>query len=298
MKFSRNPASLFLLPLCCIGAFVSDIVWAGESSGARVGTGPNFKGPIGLQLYSLRDDFAKDVPGTLKRVENYGIRNVELAGTYNLAPEKFKEMLSAHHLKGVSGHFPYERFRDDVQGIARDAKTLGLQYAGCAWIPHKDDFDEQECRAAAAVFNRAGEVLAKEGIRFFYHTHGYEFQPHGHGTLFDLLMSETKPDLVRYEMDVFWIVHPGQDPVKLLDKYGHRFELIHLKDMKKGLKGDLTGKSDVTNDVALGTGQMKWSAILAAAKRAGVKWYFIEDESPTAAEQIPQSLRFLEQVRF
>jgi len=87
--------------------------------------------------------------------------------------------------------------------------------------------------------------------------------------------------------------------VRLLKKYGKRFELMHVKDMKKGTPtGMLTGKSDVANDVALGTGLMDWPAILKAAKKAGVKWYFIEDESPTSVEQIPQSLRFLEQVKF
>jgi sugar phosphate isomerase/epimerase len=262
------------------------------------GIGPSFTGPIGLQLYSLRADFAKDVPGTLAKVRGYGIKNVELASTYNLSPAKFKELLDANGLKPVSGHFPYERFRDDAEGIARDAQALGLQYVGCAWIAHEGDFDEKECRDAIAVFNRAGQTLSKQGLKFFYHTHGYEFQPHGSGTLFDLMMAETKPEFVRYEMDVFWILHPGQDPVKLLQKYGQRFELMHVKDMKKGTLGDLTGHSDVSNDVALGTGRMDWPAILSAAKKAGVKWYFIEDESPTAAAQIPQSLRFLEQVKF
>ena len=272
---------------------------AADAPSARAGIGPSFKGPIGLQLYSLRADFAKDVPGTLPKVRRFGIENVELAGSYDLTPEKFKALLDANHLKPVSGHFPYERYRDDVEGVARDAKALGLQYAGCAWIEHKGDFDEKTCREAIAVFNRAGEALAKHGLKFFYHTHGYEFQPHGQGTLFDLLVAGTKPEFVRYEMDVFWIVHPGQDPVKLLEKYGRRFELMHVKDMKKGTPtGLLTGSSDVSNDVALGTGQMDWPAILSAAKRAGVKQYFIEDESPTAAEQIPQSLRFLEQVKW
>jgi len=207
--------------------------------------------------------------------------------------------LEARGLKAISGHFPYERFRDDVDGVARDAKALGLQYAGCAWIPHKGDFDEKTCREAIAVFNRAGEALAKSGVKFFYHTHGYEFQPFGQGTLFDLLLSETKPNFVSYQMDIFWIVHPGQDPVKLLDKYGPRFVSMHLKDMKKGLKGDLTGHvADLSNDVVLGTGQIDLPAVLKAAKRVGIKWYFIEDESPTAAEQIPQSLRYLDQVKF
>jgi len=286
--------SFSLSGLCVMAALTT----LAADSTSQVGVGPSFKGPIGLQLYSLRAEFAKDLPGTLEKVRSYGIKNVELAGTYTLAPVQFKEMLQTKGLKPISGHFPYERYRDDAEGVARDAKALGLQYAGCAWITHNGDFDEKTCREAIAVFNRAGETLAKNGVKFFYHTHGYEFQPYNQGTLFDLLMSETNPKFVRFQMDIFWIVHPGQDPVKLLEKYGSRFELMHLKDMKKGVKGDLSGHSPVTNDVVLGTGQMALPAILSAAKRAGVKWYFIEDESPTAAEQIPQSLRYLEQVKF
>ena len=259
----------------------------------------SFKADPGLQLYSLRDDFKKDVPGTLKKVQGFGIRQVELAGTYDLAPEKFKALLAAHGLQAVSSHFAYDRFRDDPEGVAREAKALGIKYAGCAWIPHTGTFDEKACRGAIEVFNRAGAVLARHGLKFFYHTHGYEFQPHGQGTLFDVLMSETKPEYVSYEMDVFWVVHPGLDPVNLLGKYGKRFELMHVKDMKKGVKtGDLSGKTDVSNDVTLGTGQMKWPALLQAAEKAGVKYYFIEDESPTSAQQIPQSLKFLKQVKW
>ena len=266
---------------------------------AATGAGASFKGQIGLQLYSLREQFAKDVPATLDRVRDFGVQYVELAGTYNLAPDRFKRQLEAKGLKPISGHFPYERFRDQVEEVARDAKALGIEYVGCAWIPHQATFDEKTAREAIAVFNRAGEALSKHGLKFFYHTHGYEFQPHGNGTLFDLMMAETKPDFVRYQMDVFWIVHPGQDPVKLFEKYGKRFELMHVKDMRKGTPtGLLTGHSDVTNDVALGSGTMNWPAILKAAQQAGVKWYFIEDESPTSAEQIPQSIRFLERVKF
>jgi sugar phosphate isomerase/epimerase len=263
------------------------------------GIGPSFKGPVGLQLYSLREQFAKDVPATLDQVRGFGIQYVELAGTYNMAPGKFKEQLDARGLKGISGHFAFEQLRDHVEDVARDAQALGLQYVGCAWIPHNGAFDEKICRDAIAVFNRAGQALASHGLKFFYHTHGYEFQPHGNGTLFDLLMAETKPEFVRYQMDVFWIVHPGQDPAKLLDRYGSRFELMHVKDMKKGTPtGLLTGSSDVTNDVAVGTGVMDWPVILKAARKAGIKWYFIEDESPTSVEQIPRSLRYLEQVKF
>ncbi len=263
------------------------------------GLGASFKGPIGLELYSLRDQFAKDVPSTLDRVRDLGIQYVEVAGTYNLAPEKFKQQLDAKNLKPISGLFDYARFRDDAEGVAREAKVLGLQYVGCAWIAHKTgSFNEANMRGAIAVFNRAGEALAKHGLKFFYHTHGYEFQPFGDGTLFDLMMKETKPEFVRYEMDVYWIIHPGQDPVKLLEKYGNRFELMHVKDMRKGTPNGLDGKSDVKNDVALGTGIMKWNDIMKAAQKAGIKWYFIEDESPISIEQIPVSMRFLELLRF
>ena len=254
--------------------------------------------PVGLQLYSLREQFKKDVPGTLDQVRAFGITNVELAGTYGLTPEKFKAELDARRLKAVSAHFPYEQCRDDIERVVREAKVLGVEYAGCAWIPHKDPFDEKTCREAAAVFNRAGEALAKHGIKFFYHTHGYEFLPYRDGTLFDLLIAETKPEYVRIEMDVYWIIHPGQDPVKLLEKYGKRFELMHVKDMKRGTPGGFTGQSDVTNNVVLGQGIIDLPSVFRAAKKAGVKWYFIEDESPSSVEQIPQSLRYLEKVKF
>jgi sugar phosphate isomerase/epimerase len=263
---------------------------------ARAGS---FDQPIGLQLYSLRADFTRNVPATLEKVKSFGIRDVELAGTYNLSPERFKEMLKANGLNPVSGHFPFDAYRTNLAGVVHDAKILGLKYSGCAWIPHEGAFDEKECRDAAAVFNQAGEALAKEGIQFFYHVHGFEFESHGNGTLLDLLMAETNPKQVRYQMDVLWVVFPGQDPVKLLEKYKGRWELMHLKDLKKGVAtGSLSGKTDVANDVVLGTGQMDWKAIMAAAKKAGIKHYFIEDESPTAAEQIPQSMKFLKQVQW
>lgn len=256
-------------------------------------------GRLGLQLYSLRDQFAKDVPGSLKQTRDFGFKYAELAGTYNLKPEEFKKVLAEHRIKPIAGHFPYEKYRDDVESVANDAKALGLKYAGCAWIPHQGEFDEKTCREAIEVFNKAGEALAKYGIKFFYHQHGYEFRPHGDGTLMDLMMAETNPKLVAFEMDIFWVQFPGQDPVKWLEKYPTRWELVHLKDMKQELKtGDQSGHTDVSNDVALGTGQLDMSGILRAGRKAGVKWYFIEDESPSVVQQIPVSLRFLRQIRF
>ena len=264
-----------------------------------VGTSADFKGPVGLQLYSLRAEFtAHGVPAALKQAKGYGFQIVETAGTYNLPPEKFKGLLDEAGLKPVSGHFPFEKYRDDAEAIAKEAKALGLEYAGVAWIPHKAEFNEQDARNAINVFNKAGEVLKKHGIKFFYHIHGYEFQPHGDGTLLDLIIKETKPEFVSYEMDVYWVVHPGQDPVKLFEKYGKRWQLVHIKDKRKGVAGSMDGKSDVKNDVTVGTGQMDWSKILKAAQKAGVKYYFIEDESPVVNNQLEPSLRYLETVKF
>ena len=242
---------------------------------------------------------AKDVPGTLAKVHAWGVKYVELAGTYNLTPEAFKSQLEANGLTAVSGHFSFETYRDHPEQVVKDAKTLGLKYAGCAWIPHGNPFDEKTCREAAAVFNKAGELLQKEGIHFFYHVHGYEFQPFNNETLLDLLFKETNPKLVHYQMDIFWIVHPGQDPVKLLAKYPERWELMHLKDMKKSTPtGLLTGGTEVTNDAALGEGKIELPPILKAGAKNHIKYYFIEDESPVSETQIPVSLKYLSEVKW
>jgi len=256
----------------------------------------SFKGPLGLQLYSLRKGFNKDVPNTLDQVMSFHFVDVELAGTYGKTPEEFNGLLATRGLKAIAGHFPFDRFKNDPEGVAREAKVLGMQYAGCPWIPHKGAFTEQDCRDAAAVFNHAGAVLASHGIKFYYHTHGYEFQPYQDGTLFDLLMHETNPRYVSFEMDVMWVIFPGQDPVKLLLKYGDRWKLMHLKDPRKGIESNLSGGTKANNDMPLGTGQANWPAILKAAQKVGVRWYFIEDESDAVLDQMPKHLDYLEHV--
>ena len=269
------------------------------SPGGGSDTG-RFEGAVGLQLYSLRNQIKTDgVEAVLDRVKAWGIREVELAGTYDLPPERFRALLDQRGLVPVSGHFPYDRYKKDPEGVARDAKALGLKFAGCAWINHTAPFSEAACREAAAVFNKAGEILAREGIRLFYHIHGYEFQPHGEGTLFDLFAKETRPEWVSLQLDVLWAFLPGQDPAALLRRFGPRWVSLHLKDLKKGVaRGVMTGKTDVENDMVLGDGQMDWPAILTAAREAGVKHYFIEDESSRSTGQIPLSRRFLEELRW
>src|SRR4051794_128385 len=141
-----------------LSLMVSCVVLLGAASAAGKSSG--FKGPLGLQLYSLRAQFAKDVTGTLDKVRDMGFKYVETAGTYGMAPEKFKKECNSRGLAVMSAHFPYEKFRDDVESIAREAKALGAKYAGCAWITHSGAFNEKDCREAAKVFNTAGDALA------------------------------------------------------------------------------------------------------------------------------------------
>jgi sugar phosphate isomerase/epimerase len=275
---------------------------SGCATSSSVGTGASFKGPIGLQLYSLRGLFTKSVPQGLALTKSYGIKEVELAGTYGMPPEKLKAMLDEHGLNPVAGHFSFDKLRDDPEGVAKEAKALGLKYAGSAWIPHQGAFDEAQAKAAAATLNKAGEVFAKYGIKVYYHCHGFEFQPGvipGGRKAMEILLTETNPKVVDFQMDILWITFPGEDAAEWLTKYPGRWVSLHMKDLKKGVKtGSHVGGTDPNNDVVLGTGQMNWPKILAAAKKSGVKYYFIEDESADAANQIPRSLKFLEQVKF
>jgi len=254
---------------------------------------------MGLQLYSLRNQFAKDVPGTMAEIKSWGVNNVELAGTYGLSTEQFKAQLDAHGLRPISAHYGYDQFRTNLDWIISDAKMLGLKYVGCAWVPHGATFDEPTCREAIATFNHAGQVLAEHGLKFFSHTHGYEFAPYKDGTFFDLLMAQTDPKYVSFEMDIFWVAHAGQDPTRLMEKYGSRWKLMHLKGMKEGTPtGFYTGQSDPNNDTPVGQGKISFPPLFKAAAKAGVQWYFIEDESDRCEQQIPVSLKYMRDLRW
>jgi sugar phosphate isomerase/epimerase len=259
----------------------------------------SFSDRIGLELQSLNKTIRKDMSGTLEKAHNFGFKYVELVGDYNLSPAALKAELQAHHLVATSVHFPYEKFRDNPEAVATEAVALGLTYAGCPTIPQRDALDEQGCRDAITVFNHAGEVLAAHGIKFFYHPHGFEFKPSGDGTLFDLLVAKTDPKFVHFQMDIFWIVHAGQDPVKLLERYNTRWISMHLKDMKKGAPtGLFTGKTAAANFVAIGQGRIDVPGVLRAARKIGITSYFIEAESATPEHEIVESVQYLRELKW
>lgn len=261
----------------------------------------DFHDHLGLQLWSLRDQTKADVPAALDWVKARGITEVETAGTGNLSAEEFSKLLKDRGLKAVSAHIGYDDLTKDLAGSVKKAKTLGVKYVMTAWIPHQGAFTPAMARTAAADFNKWGAAFKAEGITYGFHPHGYEFvaiPEEGGKTPFDILVAETKADLVSFEMDVFWVFHAGIDPASLLKKYPTRWSLLHVKDIRKGaVTGLSTGGAPPTDNVAVGTGQINWPEVLKAAQDVGVQHFFIEDETPTPLVCIPDSLKYLRALK-
>lgn len=253
-----------------------------------------FAQEVGLQLYSLRNELKTDVPGTLAKVKEWGITNLEGGGTSGMEMEAYKKLLKDNNLKIVSVGADFNDLKNDPQKAVDNAKAFGAKYVVCFWIPHDgDNFTFENIKEAVDVFSKAGKVLQENGLSLCYHPHGYEFRPYENETLFDYLVKNTNPKHFNFEMDVFWIKHPGQDPVALLNKYPNRFLLMHLKDRKAGTPGNEFGRADVESNVVLGTGDVGIAEVMKAGKKAGVKYFFIEDESSRSVQQIPESLKFM-----
>ena len=259
---------------------------------------PLYNAPLGVQAYTFRHSFPKDIAATLDTIKMLGFTELE-GGGGRMAPEEFRKLCEERGISIPSTGTSYEQLVEDPKAVADQAKALGAKYVMTAWIPHqKGAFNLENAKKAVEDFNTAGKVLKENGITFCYHVHGFEFQPHENGTLMDYIISNTNPEYVSFEMDVMWTHFGGGDPVALLNKYGDRWKLMHLKDLRKGTPKDLTGSTPDENDVPLGTGELDIPGILKAAKKAGVKHYFIEDESPPheVTKELPQSIAYLKSL--
>lgn len=258
----------------------------------------NAQDKVGVQLYSFRNQFKQDVPGTIKAIEAMGITLVEGGDSYGLPVKDIKMLLSASKLKVVSVGCDYAELEKSPMDIVEKAKSYGATYVMCPWIPHPEGpISFELAQKAVKVFNDAGKILKEHGIKLVYHAHGYEFAPYGEGTLFDYMAKNMDKRYANFEMDVFWMKHPGQDPVALLKKYKGRFLLMHLKDRKPGTPGNMAGRADVETNVVLGTGDIGIAEIVKVARKKGVKYFFIEDESSRSMQQVPQSLAYLKTIK-
>ncbi|MVM42241.1 TIM barrel protein [Spirosoma sp. HMF3257] len=258
---------------------------------------PLYTFPIGIQAYTYRHSMARNVAATLDTIQALGVTEMEGELPTGLTADRYQSMLAQRHIRLVSTGTSYSQLINEPQSVIQQAKALGVSFVMVPVIPHpKGQFTLEIAQNAVIDFNRAGKMLKEAGLTLCYHNHGFEFQPYEQGTLFDYLVQHTDPAYVSFEMDLLWTVHPGQDPVALLHRYGNRFKLMHLKDLRQGVKGNLSGSTELTNDVALGAGQVRLVEVLRAAKKAGIHHYFIEDESPIYSKQVPQSIAYLKSL--
>jgi sugar phosphate isomerase/epimerase len=253
---------------------------------------------IGLQLYSVRNQIPKDVPGTLDKIKTMGIRQLEGGDTYGMTIPEFQKMLQERGMTMVSIGADFEKLETNPASVIENALAWKVKYVVCYGIPHQNDnFTIDDTRRAIRVFTSAGKLLKEKGITLCYHPHGFEFRPYEKETLFDYLAKSLTSDALQFEMDVFWVKHPGQDPVALLKKYKGRFVLMHLKDRQIGTVGNQNGNADEETNVILGTGDVGIAEVMKAAKEVGVRHFFIEDESSRVLQQVPQSLSYLKSLK-
>jgi sugar phosphate isomerase/epimerase len=250
---------------------------------------------LGVVSYTYRKSFQKDVGATLDTIKSLGITNIEISNLFGKTAADFRALLDQRGIRCTSFGVQYPDITTKIDEVGTNAKTLGASFVRVAWVPHENTgFTIDDAKKTVNDFNTAGKTLKeKYGLSFCYHNHGYEFVNYEKGTLFDYIVANTNPEFVNFELDILWAKFPGVKPEELLKKHGSRFKLMHLKDLKNGVQGDFSGKTDVNNDVALGTGQMDIPAVLRAAKKAGVNYYYIEDESDFVKTQVPQTIAYL-----
>lgn len=252
-----------------------------------------FAMPPGMVSYTYRNEFQESVSATLDVIRELGITDLEFSNLFGHSAAELRGMLDARGMQCSSYGVGYADLDGRTEDVAAEAKTLGASFVRVAWIPHEAPFDLADATTAVETFNRVGALLRDHGLTFCYHNHGYEFIPHGSGTLFDLMVEKTDPEAVAFELDILWAHFPGADPAQLLRRYPDRFRLMHLKDLRRGVVGDLTGQTARENDVALGDGQLDLPEILKAAGQSAISHAYIEDESPSIATQVPRSLAYL-----
>jgi sugar phosphate isomerase/epimerase len=252
----------------------------------------------GVVSYTYRNYFSKDVPGTIDLISQNGFTDIEFSNLFGKTASQLRALIDAKGIKCSSFGVSYDDFVNKIDTVAQNAKILGAQYVRISSLPHKGDFSLDDAQKAVELFNRMGKLLKdKYGLTFIYHNHGFEFQPYKDGTLYDYIVQNTNPEYVSFELDILWAFFPGQDPAKLLDKYGSRYKCIHLKNIKKGIPGNLSGGTDSNYETSLGEGAIDVDAVMRAAKRANIQHYYIEDESNNVLVNVPRSIAYLNSLQ-
>lgn len=255
---------------------------AQQASGSRVRSGAGVLGRgagraryegVGVQLYTVRSMMSESVPDTLAAIAGIGYSEVEFAGLFNTSPRQMRMLLDDHGLTAPSTHLGLEELRGDrLNWNIVAASIMGHEYLTCPYLG--GDFRSADgYRQAAEFLNLAGDEATKEGIKIGYHNHDFEFETLGNGeTGYEILLAETEPDLVTMQMDLFWTVNAGMDPLAIMRAHPGRFTSVHVKD--RTADGAM---------VAVGDGVIDFSTILAEAAAEGVQHAFVEHDRPEDA---------------
>jgi sugar phosphate isomerase/epimerase len=231
---------------------------------------------LGVQLYTVRQEAARDLPSVLEAIRKIGYKEVETYwDIYNHPPAELRRMINEHGLSAPSGHFNY----DGLESKIDYANTLGVEYVICPMLPESMWFTLDGYKQAADQFNIWGEKIQQAGMQFGFHNHNYEFRRFGNTTGFETLMKRSDPKLVCIEMDCYWIAQAGEDPLQMFQQYGSRIKLVHLKDRKSGFPITQVKDASAEHFTEVGAGTVHWLEILAAAEKNGVKHMFVERDS-------------------
>ncbi len=246
---------------------------------------------IGVQLYTVRGEMAKDFEGSLQKVASIGYKEVEFAGYYNKTPNEVKAILDRHGLSAPAAHAPLADIQTKLDATIESAKVIGHRFLICPYLDAKDRRTLDDYKRHAETFNRAGEACRKAGIQFGYHNHDFEFEAKEGKLPFDVLLAETDKNLVKMELDLYWISKAGQNPLAYLEKYPDRFALFHVKEMDK------TPKQGITE---VGRGRIDFKTIFAKAPRGAIKHYFVEQDTTPGSpfDSIKVSFDYLKQLEF
>lgn len=254
----------------------SAVTAAGLLSFPALSSPAKIKGQLGLQLYTLRDSIHADPKGVLGRVANYGYKELETFSyrdgkIFGMAFTDFGNYVKDLGMKVVSGHYGLDQaISDSWDAAIADAKSIGQEYMVVPYLVDTDRKSLDDYKKVCVQLNKAGEACKKQGMKFGYHNHAFEFDAMEGKKPFDLMLAELDPKLVSIEMDIYWIVRAGEDPIQYFEKYPGRFEQWHVKDMEKHNKD---------RNANIGTGSIDYTRIFAKAKQSGMKHWYVEQES-------------------
>jgi sugar phosphate isomerase/epimerase len=254
---------------------------------------------IGLQLYSLRDSLPKDVKGVLEQVAKAGYKEVETYGFsakdgfFGSSAKDFKAILSDNGLKATSGHYDFSSFIDTdnsdfLKASIETANILGSEYLTIPWLSESVRTNADGYKKTALKINKAAILCKDAGLKLAYHNHDFEFKTFGNTTGYEILLNETDKKLVDFELDLYWAVRSGNDPLKLFKENPGRFTMWHVKDM---------AKTDSKLNTEIGKGAIDFKAIFAEAKLSGMKHFFVEHETnyyPNPIESVKTSCTYVE----